>query len=131
VKFILDEHLPPVLARSLDTLFKGEHEVVALRDKFGQGVTDVEWITSLSHEGRWIIISGDRRITRNKAEYNAFRASRLIGFFLSASVYKSPVNKQAARLLILWDDICEVANRVQGGAMFEIPAKAKVRQLKL
>jgi PIN like domain len=123
--------MPPVLARSLDTLFKGEHEVVALRDKFGQGVTDVEWITSLSHEGRWIIISGDRRITRNKAEYNAFRASRLIGFFLSASVYKSPVNKQAARLLILWDDICVVANRVQGGAMFEIPAKAKVRQLKL
>jgi hypothetical protein len=131
VKFILDEHLPPVLARSLNILFKGDHDVIALRDKFGLGVTDLEWIPALSGEGRWVVISGDRRITRNKAEYNAFRASNLIGFFLSASVYKSPINNQAARLLILWDDICQLSGRVQGGAMFEIPAKAKIRQLKI
>jgi hypothetical protein len=131
VKFLFDEHLPPVLARSLAVLFNGEHEVVALRDRFGPGVTDVEWISTLGSEGRWIVISGDRRITRNKTEYNAFRASRLIGFFMSASVYKSPVTRQAARLLFLWDDICGLSDRVQGGAMFEIPNKAKVRQIKI
>lgn len=131
MKFILDEHLPPTLARSLHILFKGEHEVVALRDKFGEGVTDVVWINALSAEGRWIAISGDRRITRNRAEYNAFRNSKLIGFFMSQAVYKSPVTRQAARLLILWDDICALAERVEGGAMFELPAKARIRQLKL
>lgn len=131
MKFILDEHLPPTLARSLNLLFKGEHEIVALRDRFGPGVTDIQWITTLNGEGRWIVISGDRRITRNKAEYNAFRNSKLIGFFLSPAVYKSPVTKQAARLLILWDDICTLASTVDGGAMFELPAKARIRQLKL
>jgi hypothetical protein len=131
VKILLDENLSPFLARSLNTLFKGEHEVIALRDKFSKGVTDIAWIGELSAEGRWVIISGDRRITRNKAEYNAFRSSKLIGFFLSSSVYKSKVNKQAARLLLLWDDICELAERVDGGATFEIPGKARIKQLKL
>lgn len=130
MKFILDEHLPPTLARSLDILFNGEHEVVALRDKFGKGVTDVEWINALSAEGRWITISADRRITRNRAEYSAFRNSKLIGFFMSPAVYKSPISKQAARLLTLWDDMCTIAEPLEGGAMFELPAKARIRQLK-
>lgn len=129
MKFIFDENLPPALAHSLNVLFKGDHQVFALRDKFGKGVTDIEWITALSGEGGWVVISGDRRITRNKAESNVFRNSNLIGFFLSSGVYKSPIHKQAARLLVLWDDICGLAERVQGGAMFEIRTKAKVSQL--
>ena len=105
MKILIDENISPFLARSLNALFKDEHEVVSLRDKFGKGVTDVEWITTLSNEGRWITISGDRRITRNKAEFNAFRSSKLIGFFMSQAVYKSPLTRQAARILILWDDM--------------------------
>ncbi|MCA3560718.1 MAG: hypothetical protein IOC82_06775 [Aestuariivirga sp.] len=80
---------------------------------------------------RWIIISGDRRITRNKAKYNAFRNSKLMGFFLSSAVYKSPVTRQAARLLILRDDICALAGRVDGGAMFELSNRVRIKQLKL
>lgn len=131
MKFLLDENLPPALARSLNELFRGEHEVVALRGKFGPNVTDVVWINTLSKEGRWIIISGDRRITRSKAEYNAFRNSKLIGFFMCSAVNRSPVTKQAARLLILWEDICALAARVEGGAIFEIPVKARIRQMKI
>ncbi len=69
-------------------------------------------------------------ITKNRSEYNAFRNSRLVGFFLNAGVYKSPITLQAARLLVLWDDMCELASRVEGGAMYEIPVRAKIRQLK-
>ncbi len=130
MKFILDEHLSPALARALNELFKGEHEVVGIRAKFGPSVKDLEWIPALSREGHWVVISGDRAISRNRAEYTAFRNSRLVGFFLSAGVYKSPINRQAARLLILWDDICGLASRVEGGAMYEIPTSAKIRQLK-
>jgi hypothetical protein len=76
VKFILDEHLSPALACALNELFKGEHEVVGIRAKFGPGVKDTEWIPSLSKEGSWVVISGDRMITKNRSEYNAFRNSR-------------------------------------------------------
>lgn len=95
--------------------------MVALRDKFPATISDLEWITALSRDGQWVVISGDRRITRNRAEYQAFGNSRLIGMFLSRGLQKAPVVKQAERLLALWSTIETVAGTVAGGAMFELP----------
>jgi len=93
-------------------------------------VKDVEWIGHLKAEGRWIVISGDRRITKNKAEYNAFRNSNLVGFFLSKGLYKSPIIKQMERILALWQTIETQAAIVQGGAMFELPmTSTRIKQM--
>ncbi|WP_284315895.1 DUF5615 family PIN-like protein [Labrys miyagiensis] len=124
MKVLFDENLSIRIARSLGALFEGEHEVVHIRDRFGTGVKDAQWIEALSAEGRWIVISGDRRITRNRAEHAAFRASHLIGFFLSKGLYKSPVIKQTERILALWPTIEAQSGLVQGGAMFELPMKS-------
>ncbi|MGO6814936.1 DUF5615 family PIN-like protein [Rhizobium brockwellii] len=130
MKVLVDENLPPALARSLNALFAGKHEVIHIRDRFGPGVKDVEWISQLSSEGRWIVISGDRRITRNKAEYNAFRNSHLVGFFLSKGLYKSPIVKQMERVLALWQTMETQAAIVQGGAMFELPmTSTRIKQM--
>jgi predicted nuclease of predicted toxin-antitoxin system len=83
VKVLIDENLSPALAKALDALFGGEHEVEHIRIKFGPNVTDAEWIRRLSEEGHWVVISGDARIARRKTEQAAFRNSRLIGFFLA------------------------------------------------
>ncbi|MBY3472089.1 hypothetical protein HFN78_14295 [Rhizobium laguerreae] len=130
MKVLVDENLPPALARSLNALFAGKHEVIHIRDRFGPGVKDVEWIGQLSSEGRWVVISGDRRITRNKAEYNAFRNSHLVGFFLSKGLYKSPIVKQMERILALWQTMETQAAIVQGGAMFELPmTSTRIKQM--
>lgn len=131
MKVVFDENLSPRLARAFQKLFEGECEVITIRDRFNKKTSDITWISDLSSEGKWVVISGDRRITRNQAEYNAFRSSKLVGFFMSKSVYKSPVTKQAARLLILWEDIQTLSDKVEGGALFELPGKAKIRQLKI
>lgn len=131
MKVIVDENLPPALSRALQAIFIKEHEVIHLRDKFGPAVTDLEWIETLNREGRWIVISGDRRISRNKAEYNAFRSSKLIGFFLSAGLNKAKLTKKAERILALWDGIAELSSRVEGGAMFELQmTSTRIGQLK-
>jgi hypothetical protein len=131
VKVLIDENLPPALARALDALFNGDHEVVHLRARFGPGVKDKDWIEQLSAEGRWIVISGDRRITRNRVEYSAFRNSRLVGFFLSKGLNKARVVKQMERILALWDAIETQSGIVAGGAMFVLPMKStKLEQLK-
>ena len=131
MKILIDEHLPPALARALNALFDGDHDIVHLRERFGSGVKDVQWIGELSREGRWIVISADRRITRNKAEYTAFQNSRLTGFFMAPGIYKSPLVRQMIRLLHLWDSIVDLAARVEGGAMFELPVKStRIRQLR-
>jgi hypothetical protein len=82
------------MARAIRELFRGQHEVTTLAEKFQTNTPDVEWIKRLGAEGNWVIISGDRRITRNHAEYAAFRNSNLIGLFLSPGLYKSKVIKQ-------------------------------------
>jgi hypothetical protein len=131
VKVLVDENLSPALARALNELFAGDHDVIHLRARFGSKVKDVEWISTLSAEGRWIVVSGDRRITRNRTEYAAFRNSRLVGFFLSKGLYKSSVFKQMERILALWSAIEKQSDIVSGGAMFDPPMKStRISQLK-
>ena len=132
MKVFFDHNMSPAMARAFRELFRGEHEVVTLADKFERDTPDVEWINRLSDEGHWVIISGDRRITRNRAEFYAFRNSKLIGFFLSPGLCKSKVTKQMERILVLWENIDILAQRVEGGAMFELPMKGnRARQLKI
>jgi hypothetical protein len=132
VNVLIDENLSPALASALNALFAGTHEVRHMREKFGPGVTDVQWIETLSKEGRWIIISGDRRITRNKAEYYAFRGSRLVGSFLSKGLCKAKVIKQMECLLAHWERIEQQSELVEGGAMFEVPmTSTRLRQIQI
>lgn len=132
MKVLVDENLPPALAKALHALFDGDHEVVHARARFGPNVKDVTWITTLSAEGRWIVISGDRRITRNRVEYAAFRNSRLVGFFLSKGLNKAPVIKKMERILALWNAIEKQSDIVAGGAMFLLPIKStRLEQMKL
>jgi hypothetical protein len=128
---LLDHNLSPAIAKALNALFFPQHEIVALRDKFDPSTPDADWIEALGREGRWIVLSGDRRITRNKAEYRAFRDSRLVGFFLSKGLYKAKVTKQVERILALWDRMETIAQSVQGGALFELPMRSHlIKQLK-
>lgn len=132
MKVFFDHNMSAAMARAFRELFKGEHDVITLPDKFERDTPDVDWINGLSDEGHWVIISGDRRITRNRAEYYAFRNSKLIGFFLSPGLYKSKVTKQMERILALWDNIEVLARTVEGGAMFELPMKSnRAKQLKI
>lgn len=128
---MVDENLPPAMAKSLAALFVHQHQIIHLRDRFGPGVKDLDWIPELSKEGRWVVISGDRQITRVRAELQAFRNSRLVGFFLSRGLYKSRLIKQVERILALWDVIEQQAEIVQGGAMFELPmTSSRLKQIK-
>ena len=124
MKVLFDNNLSPRLARALQALMGEGYEIVALKEKFRADIKDVDLIAELSRQGGWIFISGDRRITRNRAEKMAFQSSKIIGMFLSSGLYKSPVMKQAERLIALWPTIETVSRNVSGGAMFELPMKS-------
>ena len=131
MKVFFDHNMSPAMARAFRELFKKEHEITFLAERFQRDISDVEWISDLSREGNWIVVSGDRRITRNRAEYHAFRNSNLIGLFLSEGLHKALVTKQMERILALWPVIVTVGKTVQGGAMFELPLKStRLRQMK-
>lgn len=130
MNFFFDHNLSPRIARALSELFKDEHIIVALRDKFKSDVTDVEWMRGLSAEGRWVIISGDRKIRKNSAEFHTFRNSPLVGFFMAKSLYKATVVRQTERILNQWPDIVALAGAVGGGAMYEMTlGRGRIKQL--
>ena len=81
MKVLFDNNLSFRLARALSALLSDQHEIVALKDKFSPCITDIELFAALARDGHWIVISGDYRITRNKAERQAFIEARLTGFF--------------------------------------------------
>ena len=128
-----DHNLSFRLAHALAALFDpAEHKIIALQDRFPRDISDIDYIKVLSSEGHWIVISGDRRITRNRAERHAFQNSNLTGFFMSKGLYKAPVLKQLERLCALWQPMLTVATATAPVALFELPMKStKVAQLKL
>ena len=108
---------------ALSALFPEKHEIIHLRTKFGPAVKDIDWIKILGGEGKWIVLSSDRRITKNKAENQAFKSSRLIGFFFAAGLQKATLTKQMERLMSVWETIETQVDLISGGGMFEIQMK--------
>jgi predicted nuclease of predicted toxin-antitoxin system len=51
VKLLVDNDLPPRLAKALNVIFAPDHEITALREKFGRSdLKDEEWIPKLGAE---------------------------------------------------------------------------------
>ena len=129
---LFDHNLSPRIARAIHVLVEPEDTVIALREKFSPDVTDLDWIGTLGHEGGWVVLSGDRRISRNRAEREAWRSSKLTGFFLSKGLQKAPVLRLTARLLLLWEIMRTQYALVEAGAIFELPVRSnKLRQIRL
>lgn len=81
MKFLLDNNLPPALARALHELSKADgHQVTALREKFKANTPDIEWISQLRAEGNWVVVSKDK-FSKGSMEKRAFSESGLAILF--------------------------------------------------
>ena len=130
MRLLVDHNLPPRLAVSLQTIFEPDHEIIALRAKFGRSdLKDEEWIGALGREGGWAVLSADMAIARKKPSRDAFLAARLVGFFLSPAMQKWPLPRQAARILTIWPGMVTLKGAVASG-VYEMPASGgKFRQI--
>ena len=117
MKVMFDENVAPRVARALRELFPDD-EVVHKRERFGPRTDDTDWIAELGRERDWSVISGDRRITRNKAEQAAWLATDLMGFFFEKNLHGAAPPAQAARLIRYWPTIVAQSRTVRGPAMF-------------
>lgn len=69
----------------------------------------------------WLIITGDGRIQKNRAERVAFRQAKLRGYVLAPGYQKTPINQQAALLIWRWPEMEAFISHVSGGSLFELP----------
>lgn len=130
MKLLVDHNLPPRLAAALHTIFEPTHEIVALRSKFGRSdLKDEEWIGALGKEGGWAVLSADMAIAKKKPSRDLFLGAGLVGFFFSPAMQKWPLNRQAARVLVIWQDMVTLKGAVASG-VYEMPASGgKFRQI--
>lgn len=128
---MVDNDLPPRLATALHVIFEADgDEIVSLRQKFGrQNVKDAEWIMQPGREGRWAVLSADRRIAKQRPSRELFIGAGLVGFFFPPSLKKQPLHRQAARVIGLWPAIRDQV-RLNANGCFELPASgARFRQI--
>ena len=122
MKFFIDNCLPPRWAPALSALAdRDEYCVTHLKDKFQRDVKDSEWLLQLGREGDWIIISGDKRITKLPHEREAWRQSHLTAFFLHPSWSDHSMWEKTWRFVRWWPRILEQAQLVKPGAGFIVP----------
>jgi hypothetical protein len=120
LKFLIDNNLPPSLARALNELSKPEgHSVLALKDRFPPDTKDVDWILELKAEGGWAVISQDR-FSKGDAERRVFRECGLPIFCLTKQWSTDPYWSKAQNLVRWWPAIMSQAELIKGGAAFKV-----------
>jgi predicted nuclease of predicted toxin-antitoxin system len=80
LKFFFDNCTWPPLAACFDGYLRHlGHGAAHIRDlPCGANATDLEWIAMLrAEDADWVVITGDLRIQRNRAERLAFRQASL------------------------------------------------------
>jgi hypothetical protein len=136
VNVFFDNCTSPVLATTLGgyiSNFDGSaHHIRTL--PCGASASDLVWIDMLRQSKEdWIVITGDGRIERNKAERTAFRQAMLKGFVLAPAYQKTPVHQTASILIWRWPDMEKLIQSVAAPALYELPINrsGRFRQLPL
>lgn len=80
-----------------------------------------------------MVITGDYRIQRNKAERAAYQQAKLFGFVLAPAYQKTPTHQIASLLLWRWPEMEKLFELVGGAALYELPIgrSGKMKPLQL
>ena len=120
MRFFFDNCIAPRISTSIAAL-DHDHDVVHLSERFARNTPDAFRISTLGNEGDWVIVSGDLRISRSKAEREAWIESSLTVFFLASGWGQLKLWEIAWRLVKWWPLIVSQAHTVKPGAGFVIP----------
>lgn len=130
MKFLLDNNLSPHFAAGLAGFAARDGDIVVhIRDRFPVDVADIEWMSALTAEGGWAVVTRDR-LTRNPAERAVLRRGGLTAFILARGWASLRYWDEAWRLTRWWETIRTFAEHSVG--VYEVPLKfsgGKLRQV--
>ena len=121
MRFFCDNCVPLRLARAINELERPDHDVVHLQDKFDASISDHDWLSGLTAEGAWVIVSADKRILRSPHLKGVWHKSGLTGFFLKNPWTRRQLWEQAWMLIRRWPDIRNAASTMSVGSGFFVP----------
>jgi len=127
MKCLFDNNMPPKLAKTLNFL-EGDDGITVehLKEKFLPNTPDIEWITKLSKEGKWFIITQDNQIRKRSLEKKAWQESHIPIIFLQKSWIKLNLWEMAWRLIKYWPELKETVTRNRKNESFQLTINGKV-----
>jgi len=127
MKCLFDNNMPPKLAKTLNFLEGDDGMTVEhLKEKFPPNTPDIEWITKLSKEGKWFIITQDNQIRKRSPEKKAWQESHIPIIFLQKSWIKLNLWEMAWRLIKYWPELKENINLNRKNESFQLTINGKV-----
>lgn len=130
MRFFFDNNIAVKIARAVAELASAQGiEVVHLTDRFDQAVRDIDWISALREEGDWVIVSGDIRISKSRAERAAWHESGLTAFFLDENWPRKRFWVQSLELVKWFPIIVETAGQCAPGSGYKLPSQGKAPKL--
>ena len=129
MRFFIDNCISVNLAEGIKAMESPRGIVVEhLTEYFEEGTPDTEWIPVLAADGDWVVVSGDPKITRSKAERAVWMESGLTGFFFANRLSEKRFWVQAGILVHWWPIIVDTARAAPSGSGFLVPLQG--RQMK-
>ena len=119
---LFDNCTSPVMAATLNGFIQSDgHQALHVRDLPLCHPTDIEWINYLAETRQeWLLITGDQRIRKNRAEAQAFRSAMLRGVILAASYQRTPMHRCCAVIIYQWPVLLETAKKFEAPFMIEM-----------
>jgi len=127
--YFLDNCISYRYAAMLHALEMGE--VTSLRAHYKEDAKDPVWLPDLGTNG-WTLISVDHAQRRKPEERQAIIASGAMAFYLAKSFLSLMFDEQAWRLVKLWPEITQTAQKSRGnGKCFLVPMRGGIEPIPL
>jgi hypothetical protein len=108
--------------------FDRNHQMRASVDHFKEGTPDKEWMPVVASWGDdVVVVSGDGRILRNRAEKQVLKECRRTFVCLAPVWPKLPWEEYAWRFVKVWPDIIKNVQQARYPTVFEVSHNLKVQ----
>jgi hypothetical protein len=122
MKVIIDENISPRIIRAIRELNKDPLiSVLSVREGYGAGTSDPDWMFRFKDEGGAAMISGDENILKKSINLAAYIESGLISIWPPSQWSNLKFWGQAALLVRWWPTICERLKTSENGDRYRIP----------
>lgn len=120
--FFFDNTFPPQLAKILNILGVDAHH---LQEDFSPDTPDVDWLPTVGKRG-WVVITGDRRISKKPPERKALQEANVIAVFMAKGFTSKKIFDLVASFIKWWPDIAHAVSRVKPGTSLEVGVNGKI-----
>lgn len=136
-KIFIDENLPPQLARGLQILQQPQNikdgmtiEVLSIKDYFGEGALDEEWIPEVG-KLKGIVITQDYRIQSLKHQRQLYKQHGVgILFFSPPSKTGFPYWEIVKQVINRWDSIKAIVRKEKPPFAYRCSSRADFEKIK-